>query len=119
MTATTTTPAGTFTATVTFVDNFSYCQSTRTYTGTYPRAMHWLEQARLNCADNLLTADLVATEVPAPAPNAKVLAVMADLRKEQDAKDLESMLARDWTQAETIPQWRERLARKLANGVRP
>lgn len=117
MTATTT--ASSFTASVTFVDNFSYCQAARSFTGTLEAATTWLHQARMNCLDNLLTATLVPAEVPVENPNAKVLAVMADLRKEQDAKDLESMFSRDWTQPETTSQWHDRLGRKLANGIRP
>lgn len=111
MTATT----ASFTARITFVDYLLNTQSARSYTGSYAKAIHWLEQARMNCSE-LLTATLVPTPDTTPTATTPLQAALADLRDRTAEKDLTDMLARNYRQAETTDQWAGRMNRRMATG---
>ena len=112
----TTTTAASFTATIVFCDYSQNQQSTVTREfADYAKAIQWINIQKFQITEDLLSA----TIVPTPAAPTALQTVLAELQAKEAARELDSMLARDWTQPETPAEWAARLNRKLARGVRP
>jgi hypothetical protein len=112
----TTTIAPSFTATIVFCDYSQNQQSTISHEfATYERAIQWVNIQRVQVVEDLLSVTVVPTP---PAPTALQITI-AELKAAEAARELDSMLARDWTQPESPAEWSARLSRKLARGVRP
>jgi len=111
-----TTTAASFTATIVFCDYSQNQQSTisREF-ADYAKAIQWINIQKFQVTEDLLTA----TIVPTPAAPTALETVLAELQVAEAARELTSILARDWTQTETTEEWAARLNRKLAQGTRP